>query len=151
MYFNNNNFTKYVITCLHGSCLVELLSNVIYAVLGCYNPQSGVNKLLAVFGSFMEPGNSLKIESLNEEWRDKDSVMLHACFQLLKDTVEKEKLFEIIDWDADEKTRSTKQEITELYNWWLTYNEDLVPEPEEISEQNRMLHRLIDVRWALWT
>ena len=38
VYFNNNNFTKYVITCLHGSCLVELLSNVIYAVLGCYKP-----------------------------------------------------------------------------------------------------------------
>ncbi|MCP4322307.1 MAG: hypothetical protein GY787_10750 [Alteromonadales bacterium] len=99
----------------------------------------------------MEPSNSLKIESLNDQWRDKDSVMLHACFQLLKDTVEEEKLFEIIDWDVDEKTRSTKQEITELYNWWLTYKESVVPEPEEISEQNRMLHRLIDIRWALWT
>ena len=38
VYFNNGNFITYVITCLHKSCLVELLSHVIYAVLGCYNP-----------------------------------------------------------------------------------------------------------------
>jgi len=36
----------------------------------------------------MEPSHTLKIETLNEQWRDKDSVMLHACFQLLKDAVE---------------------------------------------------------------
>lgn len=99
----------------------------------------------------MEPSNKLKIESLNEEWRDKDTVMLHACFQLLKDTVEKERLFEVTNWDVDEITRATKQELETLYYWWLTYEEPIVPEPEEISEQNKMLHRLIDIRWALWT
>jgi hypothetical protein len=33
----------------------------------------------------MEPSNILKIDTLDDSWRDKDSVMLHACFQLLKD------------------------------------------------------------------
>lgn len=36
----------------------------------------------------MEPANVLKIESLPASWRDKDDVILHACFQLLKDFVE---------------------------------------------------------------
>jgi len=59
----------------------------------------------------MEPGNHLKIESLNHEWRDKDSVMLHACFQLLKDAVEQERLMTDIDWDTSDINRATKKEI----------------------------------------
>jgi len=53
----------------------------------------------------MEPSNILKIDTLDKNWRDKDSVMLHACFQLLKDCVEKENLLDetITDWNADEK------------------------------------------------
>lgn len=39
----------------------------------------------------MEPANVLKIESLSEDWCDKDVVILHACFQMLKDYIEKRK------------------------------------------------------------
>jgi len=59
----------------------------------------------------MELGNHLKIESLNPEWRGKDSVMLHACFQLLKDAVEQERLMTDIDWDTSDINRATKKEI----------------------------------------
>ena len=38
----------------------------------------------------MQPANILKISSLGNGWRDKDSVLLHACFQLLSDFVEQE-------------------------------------------------------------
>ncbi len=49
----------------------------------------------------MTPGNNLSIQSLNQDWCDKDVVMLHACFQLLKDCVEKEDLLSgHIDWKA---------------------------------------------------
>jgi hypothetical protein len=36
----------------------------------------------------------LKIESLPsaKEWIDRDEIMLHSCFQILKDCVEKEKV-----------------------------------------------------------
>ena len=98
----------------------------------------------------MEPSHTLKIETLNEQWRDKDSVMLHACFQLLKDAVEQEKLFEVIDWDVDKTTKATKRELSILYHWWINYKESEVPE-DDMIEQNKMLHRLIDIRWALWT
>ena len=50
----------------------------------------------------MKPGNILKIDTLNGGWRDKDSVMLHACFQLLSDCIEKEGLLSgHTNWDAD--------------------------------------------------
>ena len=100
----------------------------------------------------MEPGNILKIDSLDEDWRDKDSLMLHACFQLLKDCVEKENLLNgHTDWNSDDRNRLAKKEIEELYNWWLSYVESDIPDDESYEIETKMLARLINVRWALWT
>lgn len=100
----------------------------------------------------MEPGSILKIDSLDENWRDKDSVMLHACFQILKDCVEKENLLEgHSDWNADERHSTAKKEIEELYNWWLSYVEADIPDEQSYEIETKMLERLINVRWALWT
>lgn len=49
----------------------------------------------------MEPSNILKIESLDEGWSDKDNVMLHACFQLLTDCIEKEQRHQLTDWNQN--------------------------------------------------
>ncbi len=91
----------------------------------------------------MEPANILKIESLPEGWRDKDHVLLHACFQLLSDFVEQEiPKFPPINWNvpagstnaavikgiqfgqnatgenASAGTLDIKKEFEELYAWW---------------------------------
>jgi len=104
----------------------------------------------------MTPGNNLSIQSLNQDWCDKDVVMLHACFQLLKDCVEKEDLLSgHIDWNADEKFRKAKAELEALYSWWHERLEaekvDTFVFEDHYREDNQMLHRLIDIRWALWT
>lgn len=103
----------------------------------------------------MQPSNILKIESLDDNWCDKDFVMLHACFQLLKDCVEKENLLSgHIDWQADETYKQTKAEIEQLYYWWelrLKKEENSDITKPEYEEDNIMLHRLINIRWALWT
>lgn len=100
----------------------------------------------------MKPSNVLNIESLDNEWRDKDSIMLHACFQLLKDCVDHENLLEChVDWNSTEKLRLAKIEIIALYQWWLAYTETGVPNWETNNLENIMLKRLIDIRWALWT
>jgi hypothetical protein len=100
----------------------------------------------------MEPGNKLIIDTLDEGWHDKDSVMLHACFQLLKECVEKEMvLSDHIDWSVDEKHRIAKIEIEELYNWWLSHEESNIPDLAIYEKENDMLIRLISIRWALWT
>jgi hypothetical protein len=99
----------------------------------------------------MEPSNNLKIDTLDENWRDKDSVMLHACFQLLKDCVEKESLLDgHTDWAADEKHCLAKKEIEELYDWWLSYTESDIPDDESFDIETKMLVRLVKIRWALW-
>ena len=66
----------------------------------------------------MEPSNILKIETLNDGWSDKDNIMLHACFQLLTDCVEKEKLLNgHTDWNYNEDFKAVKKEIEEpTYN-----------------------------------
>lgn len=99
----------------------------------------------------MEPANLLIIDSLEHGWKDADSLLLHACFQILVDFVEKERAFDShVDWDNDQKLTLAKQEILELYNWWKQHKE-----PDDFDhtylEESEMLKRLIDIRWALWT
>ena len=90
----------------------------------------------------LQPSNLLKINSLTDGWRDKDSILLHACFQLLSDFVEQEiPKFPHINWNvssdvsnsvfkgikftpgsAEENDstniRDIKKEFEELYVWW---------------------------------
>src|SRR5687767_5280942 len=106
----------------------------------------------------MQNPGVLNITTLSGEWCDKDIVMLHACFQLLTDCVEKENLFDIIDWEQDEKCSLAKKEITELYTWWKKRAKDenegkIDPIWTENQHQTdtEMLIRLVKVRGYLWT
>jgi len=101
----------------------------------------------------MEPANVLKIESLPNGWRDKDDVIFHACFQLLKDFVEQEKeIIKQIDWKHTEEIKNAKEEIDFLYNWWLErVKEEDSLEEKQYLEDNRMLIRLIEIRKHLWS
>lgn len=101
----------------------------------------------------MKPSNLLKIETLNDEWLDKDMVILHACFQILSDCIEKENLFTgHVDWTYDDEHKNAKNEIEDLYNWWnkrkvCNYNS----EDFQYEEDNQMLKKLIEFRQYLWT
>lgn len=108
----------------------------------------------------MQPSNVLNIHTLDNEWRDKDSVLLHACFQLLVNFIHEETNFvdknaeSWTDWDSDEKLKFAKQEMLFLYDWWQKYNSEEVrslADWENNQLENEMLKRLIDVRWAMWT
>ena len=129
----------------------------------------------------MQPSNMLKIDSLGEGWRDKDSVLLHACFQLLSDFVEDEMpTFPHINWNmpddrmnatmreiqfnaseeqAPGNTRDIKKEFLELYNWWQEWkkekeedkNQSFEEDHADYEKENEMLKRLIDLRMYLWT
>lgn len=106
----------------------------------------------------MKPGNVLKISTLDEDWSDKDNVMLHACFQLLTDCIEIEKLDEFTDWQQNDTYKQAKKEIDELYFWWkerVKAEHENKLDPGWINDQhdkdNEMLLRLIKIRGFLWT
>jgi hypothetical protein len=104
----------------------------------------------------MQPSNLLTIDSLNEAWCDKDEVMLHDCFQLLCDCIEKENLFNgQIDWDQDGEHREAKQERTALYQWWSVrkFKDRSIHSlsPSQYERDNEMLIKLITLRRWLWT
>ena len=106
----------------------------------------------------MKPGNILKIDSLTKDWWDKDRVMLHACFQLLKDCVEGEDLFTgTTDWTYDEDRKAIKDELESLYLWWNNRSkmESFTISEEEYEKQDKeddkMLAKLISFRHLLWT
>ena len=108
----------------------------------------------------MQPANFLKIESLDEGWCDKDHVLLHACFQLLSDFVEKEmQVQDYPDWNASVESRNARKEIEELYAWWQQRKNDEIMERSTSSGEDRgiytkdnaMLKRLVEIRMHLWT
>jgi hypothetical protein len=106
----------------------------------------------------MKPGNILKIETLGSDWCDKDTVMLHACFQLLTDCIQKEKLFEMTDFDHSEHFQQVKKEIDELNTWWQDRVQmeqdnrfDPALEKDQYAKDTEMLVRLVKIREYLWT
>lgn len=106
----------------------------------------------------MKNPNKLKIRTLSGDWCDKDTVMLHACFQLLTDCIEDEELLTgDIDWTFDKKHLKAKQEIEKLYDWWKGRSKSDLEEGvndvdiDQYDVDNKMLIRLIKVRKFLWT
>lgn len=92
---------------------------------------------------------TLKIESLPDSkvWKDADEIMLHACFQLLKDCVEQEKVDTKCNYEAH---KEFVDEVRFLYNWWKIR----VTKPNTINlidEDDEMLIRLMKIRTGLWT
>jgi hypothetical protein len=106
----------------------------------------------------MKNPDTLKIQTLSGDWCDKDIVMLHACFQLLTDCIEEEKLLTgNTDWNNDLEHTNAKKEIEELYNWWterkkLEQKEGINDlDRSQYQKDNEMLIRLINIRQYLWT
>lgn len=61
----------------------------------------------------------LKIHTLSKgQWYDRDTILLHAAFQILADFIEQERPDEIVDWQHDELHRHAWDEITQLHRWW---------------------------------
>lgn len=121
-----------------------------------------------------------KISGYSYGWIDADTQMLNACFNILKNFIEKE-CPSLVSWvedhkDLDSETSETdiesKREVVNLYKWWVwdrasDYSEieDLVEkDPSEENDkkiralmakieqdETDMLPRLIAVREFLWT
>lgn len=119
-------------------------------------------------------GNKLVITTLKpRQWCDKDTVLLHAAFQILVDFVEKEDPYEIADWNYDEESKKAWKEIIALYKWWKEERPnrknpiDDVDMSDEVAfkvacglsntfevacykEDDNNLQRLINIRKHLW-
>lgn len=93
----------------------------------------------------------LKIESLpkkTERWIDRDQIMIHSCFQLLKDCVEKENVDTHCNYESH---KDFVDEVRFLYNWWLGRSEMDYISTEQSEEDDEMLIRLMKIRGGLWT
>ena len=91
----------------------------------------------------------LKIDSLpkaKDGWIDRDIIMLHACFQILQDCVEKENVDTHCNYEAH---KDFVDEVRFLYNWWL--NRKNIEDFDDSDEDNEMLSRLMKIRLSLWT
>jgi len=91
----------------------------------------------------------VKIQSLPsaKKWIDRDEIMLHSCFQLLKDCVEKEKVHKKCNYKLH---KTFVDEVNLLYKWW-NKRAKLGWANNKHVEDDAMLLRLIKIRTALWT
>lgn len=90
---------------------------------------------------------TLKINSLpsSKDWVDRDVVMLHACFQILEDCVEKEEVDNHCNYETH---KEPVDEIRFLYKWWKNRK---VKDWSDDAEDDEMLIRLMKIRGFLWT
>jgi len=88
----------------------------------------------------------LKIKSLpKKRWVDKDMLMLHCCFQILSDYVNKEDGLKHCDYETHKEEIET---CRELFNWWEENKKTVSIDSLEADE---MLLKLIKIRGFLWT
>jgi hypothetical protein len=90
----------------------------------------------------------LKIDSLPsaKQWIDRDFIMLHACFQILQDYIEKENGDTHCNYEAH---KDFVDEVRFLNNWWKKRKTD--EDFDNDDEDNEMLLRLMKIRQSLWT
>ena len=92
----------------------------------------------------------LKITTLPtsaENWIDRDMIMLHACFQLLVDFVEKEDGLNHCNYEYH---KETIDELSYLYNWWKRNQEFTLMKIDDVIADGH-LSRLIKHRGFMWT
>ena len=93
----------------------------------------------------------IKIDSLpssKKKWIDKDVEMYHACFQLLVNAVEKEKVHTHV---CQEVHKEFVEEVVYLYLWWkkvTKYDKVFYCDSKEADQH---LLRLLKIRKKLWT
>jgi len=122
----------------------------------------------------MKNPHTLKLKTIPQrsKWRENDNVILHACFAMLVDCIEKQHIFDRhIDWSANAQSRKAKAEMETLYHWWKEYYKDeerfgmqcasikkapaskfsrYVDVDKDYKEEDKMLHRLIKIRRFLY-
>lgn len=92
----------------------------------------------------------LKLEDLpsvkQSPWIDRDCIMLYACFQILKDCVEKENIDNHCNYEYH---KEFVDEVRFLYNWWMKRKDEDCSDDTKIDDE--MLIRLMKIRTQLWT
>ena len=95
-----------------------------------------------------EKMRTLKITTLpsvkEQPWCDRDYIMFHACFQLLVDCVEQERLFD--NWECNSEVQA---DLKTLYEWWKS-SKDSENYDSSSKEAQKNLELLIKHRQFLW-
>jgi len=91
-------------------------------------------------------GNVLTLRSLSARnaWCDKDHVLLHACFQILVDFLDREKPQTIVDYTYDKEHRQAWKELQALSRYWK------IERPRAEREKERALSRWSAGRKVKW-
>jgi hypothetical protein len=123
--------------------LSETLPHLIF-----YSPHHVARKVYYWFQHRFNPRHRYNVvkTGLPPGYYDKDTLMLYACFNLLRLYFVQERPDQCINW-------SSRQEIWEeicfLYDWWTVHRP--VRGENNDAEDTEMLIRLMKVRSFLWT
>jgi hypothetical protein len=105
-------------------------------------------------------GNRLILNSIPKKnsWTDPEILMVHACFQILVNCVEKEGVFrstgrkyELEGGDQSDEAKELQvklKELFKLYRWWKSVGSKIPYDDKDFTEK---LTKLIVLRELLWT
>ena len=93
---------------------------------------------------------TINIRSLEDDWIDRDEIILHVCFEMLRESIENERLFAHHDLPE-----GIEKQMSDLYEWWKLrkgqIDSDAYPEPEcQYDIDNDKLIELVHLRKYLW-
>jgi hypothetical protein len=100
---------------------------------------------------FWHKYNVIKTD-LPPTWHDRDHLMFHACFTLLKDFIEKERPWEatasktelVAAYGLERANHWVK--LQKLYSWWIALESGI-----ELDEHQEKLEQLVKYRRYMWT
>lgn len=92
--------------------------------------------------------NKWAIKIIGRKFRDKPELIAEWLYAAVIDFVEKEKCFEVTDWDCSEETRRLAAELREIYTWAKTgraeFSERIRKSVVEVSMEDWLKS---DVNW----
>ena len=107
--------------------------------------------------------NVVVCKPLPATWIDRDELILYAAFQIFEDYINKEKpveftsdvyadYVEAFDEEHAQERDDAWRTIRELYAWWgLRKNLEDHNYLDDYENDDKMLHKLVEVRKYLWT
>lgn len=81
--------------------------------------------------------NVIKIRSLSPTWHDTDVLLEESIEQLYVDFIEKEKPFETVDYDYDERTKNQKKILEKIYNYIKKDKSEMQKQIEKLYDEAR--------------
>lgn len=85
--------------------------------------------------NYFFPRQKWLLKKIPNDWRDKDSIFEIVLSESIIDYVEKEKCFEVLNWETRPDEKEAAKTIKEIYNWFMIGEKELQERIDILMEE----------------